>query len=99
MKNFKEINIISTIEVIKCYKIVFNKENIVKNSGFYIIILNILFLIICDILYIFKYHNTLSKEIMQIKIAKQNLIPQDTNNTFKTKKDKTLNNRAKKKKK
>ena len=38
MDNFFDIKTITNIEIIKCYKIVFNKNNIKNNYGFFIII-------------------------------------------------------------
>ena len=65
LKNFVEIKSISNIEVIKCYKLLTNKDYIKYNIGFYLmlfIIFNYLVLLFCFILKGFN------KLINQIKI-------------------------------
>ena len=54
--NFKDINEISNLRVIKCYKMVFKKNNILSNYGFFIfssIILVFLIFLLLSILFVF----------------------------------------------
>ena len=63
----------TNIEVMKCYKDIFNKEMYKKNTGFIIIIILIFFQIIFTLIYYFKY---------KIKIKKYVLIITDKYLTF-----------------
>jgi len=71
MKNFKNIHNIANIQIMKCYKIVFNKKDLFKNFGFYIIASNLVLLVICLILFFAKYYNILIKELNEIVTAKK----------------------------
>ena len=73
MKNFKKINNIANIKIIKCYQTVFKKENLIKNYGFYILIFILLTLFICIILFCSKYYQAVIDEINEIIKAKKNL--------------------------
>ena len=70
MKNFLDIKKITNIEIIKCYKTVFNKKNIEKNYGFFIIIFIFIFYFICIIIFYFKSRTNLIQEIIEIIKAK-----------------------------
>ena len=50
-KNFIDIKNIANINILKCYKTLFNKNNIKKNIGFFIIIPIIIFHFICILLH------------------------------------------------
>ena len=54
--NFKDINEISNLRVIKCYKMVFKKNNILSNYGFFIFSSIILVFLIFLLLYYFKLY-------------------------------------------
>ena len=54
MKNFLDINKIKKIAITKCYKIVFNKKNIISNYGSFILITIFILFIICLIIFYSK---------------------------------------------
>ena len=70
MNNFLDINKITNIEIMKCYKIVFNK-NIINNYGSFILIFIFIFFLVCLFIFYFKSLNKLLKEIDDIIQAKQ----------------------------
>ena len=72
LKNFKDINYITNIQIVKCYKIAFIKNNLKKNYGFYIFIIDIFFFLICTMLFCFKYYSKLIEEINAIISALKN---------------------------
>ena len=51
MKNFKEVKKFINIKIVKCYKMVFEKENLIKNYGFFILMSILIISIICKILF------------------------------------------------
>ena len=71
MKNFLDINKITNIAITKCYKIVFNKKNIISNYGSFILITIFILFIICLIIFYSKSLNSLIKEINEIIKAKK----------------------------
>ena len=94
IKNFKNIHNIANIQIMKCYKKVFNKRDLLKNYGFFIIASILVLLIICLILFFVKYYNVLIKELNEIVTAKKEKekLQNKTNIKEKTKKKlKTLN--------
>ena len=84
MKNFLDINKITNIAITKCYKIVFNKKNIISNYGSFIIITIFILFIICLIIFYSKSLNSLIKEINEIikdkKYIKKNKANKNKNN-------------------
>ena len=66
LKNFIDIKKITNIEIVKCYKIVFKKNNIKNNYGFLIFILIFLLYFICLIVFYCKSKDNLFNEIIQI---------------------------------
>ena len=95
LNRFTDINSIVNINVIKCYKKVFNKKNIKNNYGFFIVLIMNLLYYICLYVFIYKSFFLLkydiknivfilktkknSKEINQFNL-KQNLIKLDVIN-------------------
>ena len=68
-KSFGEVQDILTktnIEVIKCYKDIFDKEMYKKNTGFFIVLAMIFIQIIFDFIYYFKYKITIKKYVLAI---------------------------------
>ena len=72
-KNFLDIKSITNIEIIKCYKIVFDKNNIKNNYGFFIMIFIIILYFICLFIFYCKSRKKLIDEIIQIIKAKNNI--------------------------
>ena len=72
-KNFLDIKSITNIEIIKCYKIVFDKNNIKNNYGFFIMIFIIILYFICLFIFYRKSKKKLIDEIIQIIKAKNNI--------------------------
>jgi len=72
MKNFKEVKKFINIKIVKCYKMVFEKENLIKNYGFFILMSILIISIICKILFFLKYYQILIFEIKEIIKAKRN---------------------------
>ena len=65
-KNFRDINYITNIHVIKCYKLVFLLNNIKLNFGFYIFFFISFILFICIILFYVKFYSLLILDIDEI---------------------------------
>ena len=63
-KNFIDINNIANIKFLKCYKIVFKKNNIKHNLGFYIMNSIFLLFFLCLFLFYCRYYNLLIDEII-----------------------------------
>ena len=72
-ENFMNINNIANINLLVCYKNLFSKEGLIKNVGFYIIIIIIIFHILCIILFYLKQLKKLMKKIKNIIFALQNI--------------------------
>ena len=66
LKNFIDIKKITNIEIIKCYKIVFNLKNMKNNYGSFIIIFIFFLYILCLIIFYCRSKKNLIKEIIQI---------------------------------
>ena len=80
----------SNIDIIKCYYLLFLKENYIYNIGFYIILSIILLFSIGAIIFIFKGYNTLVQKI--------DIIIKNNHRPLKTKNDKNKKGSRKKKK-
>ena len=95
---------IANIHLIKCYKEVLNKNNIIKNYGFFIFaFINALF-IISIVLFVCKSNGILKKQINDIILAKKytkeknnNSLCSNKNNKNKTSIMETGNNKENKK--
>ena len=77
LKNkFIDINNIANINFLKCYEIVFTKENLIKNLGFYILGFIMILFIICLFFFYFKFYKLLLIRINSnfIDIKKDNKI-------------------------
>ena len=81
-ENFLDIKNIVNIKILKCYKVLFNKETIKKNIGFYFLISIFVSHFICIIIFYSKQLKMLKNQIKKIIISKYNL------NLFKEKKNK-----------
>jgi len=66
IKNFLDIKKITNIEIVKCYKIVFNINNIKNNYGFFIFLFIFILYFICVIIFYWKSLKILIKEIIEI---------------------------------
>ena len=53
----------SNIDILKCYYLIFKKENLIYNIGFYVILFIIIIFCIGKIIFIFKGYNLLVKKI------------------------------------
>ena len=69
MKNFKDFHNIVNLEVIKCYKIAFSKNNLVINYGFFILIFIIIIFFVCLILFYIKFYKKLFDEMNEIVLC------------------------------
>ena len=102
--NFKEIKKVSNIQIIKCFKKVFNVKHILKNYGFFIFTFILLLYIICVLLFLLKYYFSLKKEIniLITSIMKQIMIKSgninNNNNKDKQNKTKKIRNKPKRSK-
>ena len=67
LKSFIDINNIANIQMLKCYKVVFQKNNILKNIGCFIYASLILFNFICFLYFIIKDYKRLLKIVKKIK--------------------------------
>ena len=71
VKNFIDIKKITNIDVVKCYKVAFNKKNIKNNYGFFIIIFIFILYLICIFIFYCKSKKKLFDEIIKIFEAKR----------------------------
>ena len=75
VKNFKDIRGTTNIDVVKCYKLLFDKKLLKKNLGSYILLCIIFINIILLFIFIFKGHNliinTINNLIKEIKNTKK----------------------------
>ena len=69
-KNFVDVKNIGNIDVIKCYREVFRRKNLIKNYGFFIFIFLFLMYFITLILFYTKFYFLLKNEIKKILKAK-----------------------------
>ena len=90
---FTHINTILNINLLKCYKEVFDKKNIKTNLGLYIEIIILSLFLITLILFIFKFHLLLMAQIKELAQAKINI-----NNNQNVINDDNINKKKKKKK-
>ena len=65
-KKFIDIDNIANLKFMKCYKIVFKKENIKSNYGFYILGFIFILYLICLFLFYCKYYDLFKEEIYDI---------------------------------
>ena len=68
LKSFVDINNIANIQLLKCYKIVFKKGNILKNIGCFIYAFLIILNLICSLYFITKDFKNLIRNIYKIKL-------------------------------
>ena len=68
-KNFRDINYITNIQVIKCYKIAFKINNIKSNYGFHIFCFLSFALFICTLLFYLKFYSLLIQEVYKVFFA------------------------------
>ena len=82
--NFKDINNIMNLQFLKCYKVVFKKENIIHNLGFYILGSIVCLFLICLFLFCFKFYIILVIKINTIFLdSKNDNNPNNDNNNKK----------------
>ena len=62
-ENFVDINNIANIKLLKCYKIVFNKDNIIINYGFYLLDFILLIFLLCFFLFYCKYYKNFLEKV------------------------------------
>ena len=67
LNSFIEINNIANIQILKCYKIVFQKNNILKNIGFFIYLCLIIFNLISFLHFVIKDYKKLTYKIYNLK--------------------------------
>ena len=67
LNGFKDITSSINIKIIKCYKVVFTKDGLIKNSGSYIILIIILITILCLIMLLIRDFKILLDMISKIK--------------------------------
>ena len=82
MKSFLDIKKIANLDIMKCYKNVFNKNNLFKNYGSIIIFLIFILFFVTLILFYCKYWKKLLKEINDIIEAKKNKNNYKNNNNL-----------------
>ena len=90
LKSFTEINNLMNVKLLKCYKTVFNKRNIIKNIGFFVFIFLNILNVFCTILFYYRDYKKLFYEIKNMKSDNNSI-----NNALSNKK-KSKNYRAKK---
>ena len=102
MQNFYNVLKYSNFRVLKCYKLVFNLDNLKKNIGSIISMLFFLFFIIFTIIYCFKGFSSLKVNILDLLKTKeknnqtQNILNIKINKVYMNINDKTDKNISKK---
>ena len=99
LNNFIDLKNSSNIYIIKCYKILFNKEGLIYNIGNYVILTIILINLVSLILFIIRGYdlsinmiNTIIKNIQETRIKKENKFLNNNINNEKKNKEKTKDN-------
>ena len=98
---FKNIGSITNFYVIKCYRLLFSKEGIIKNIGFYVLLIKIFINIILVIVFTKKGHKYLYnkiKELINYKKGKNNIFKNEKNSNKKKFNDNNDNNQRNKNK-
>ena len=72
-KRFTDIDYIANINFLKCYKIVFQKNELKNNYGFYFFMCIFCFYFIVLILFVCRYYEILKNNILNIISAKKNI--------------------------
>ena len=89
--NFIKINNIANLNVVKCYKIVFQKQNLKFNYGFYILDIIFLIFFICLFLFYFKYYHLFLEKIREfISPLKNEHINTNSKNIYNSKQIKII---------
>ena len=73
-KSFTDINNIANINIIKCYKVVLNIKNLIRNYGFYIIDSIMLLYILTILIFIFISYKRIKNVLFNISILSGNKI-------------------------
>ena len=100
LKSFIDINNIANIQMLKCYKIVFKKNNILKNIGCFIYVCLIIFNLVCLLCFLIKDYKILASKIYKLKLYFLNNKKVNKNaphKTFRIKKE-HINNKSSEKK-
>ena len=79
LNSFIEINNLMNLKMLKCYKTVFNKKNIIKNIGFYAFTILLILNIACMILFYYRDYKKLIGEIEKLN-SNNNLISNELKN-------------------
>ena len=74
LNSFIDINNVANVKMLKCYKIVFNKKNIMKNIGFFIFIFFIILNVIFIVLFYYRDYKKLLFEIKKMKFGNNCII-------------------------
>ena len=90
-KSFTDINNIANINIIKCYKIVLNIKNLIRNYGFYIIDSIMLLYILTIFIFIFISYKRIKNVLFNISILS------DVINPIKVKSEGKSNDKSKEK--
>ena len=89
-QNFLDTNYISNINILVCYKKLFNKNDIFYIIGFYIITAIIIFHIICTFIFYFKEIDLITKKIKEIIFGIMNINLIKTEEKEKKRKNNTI---------
>jgi len=77
LSNFKDLKSLINLDIVKCYKILFTKEGLIKNIGSYILLSTIFLFIISSFIFIGKGFNNLKLQIRDIMMLKEKNINAD----------------------
>ena len=94
INNFLDIKRITNIEIIKCFKTVFDKKNIKNNYGFFIIIFIMVLFYICLIVFYCKYLEKIICEFQNIIKAINDINNEDNQITINKPNDFINNNKV-----
>ena len=85
LSNFKSIKNIANLIILKCKKVLFSQEGLLKNIGSYVLIFIILFLLISIFVFGIKQSNELTKKIEDIANSIKRLVFSKKGNKEETK--------------
>ena len=94
LKKFKDINNIANINLLKCYKKVFDGKNLKNNKGFYLYLFIMILCLVFFIIFYFKDYFNLFTDIKKIIEAKNKIseLEKNINNKFITNEQEQKNN-------
>ena len=99
LKSFTDIKNIANIDIIKCYKIVLNINNLIHNFGFCIMVSIIILFLMTILLFIFISYSKIKKDLFIIFKILNDIIPIELKKCMVQKKESKIEKKSNKKRK